>query len=143
MIQCVFHVCVQICACTQASKIIPGLACVRVKVSDGDSAVGMVCIVTRCELECDVLECTGCSVCPTLLFLRSALCPHLMLHSTQLPLVAPQTFCSGLLCVSGCWRLFSFPISGTVVSTCSLFWNLNIWSIKAVGALLFSVLKRQ
>lgn len=115
----------------------------RVKVSDGDSAVGMVCIVTRCELECDVLECTGCSVCPTLLFLHAALCPHLMLHSTQLPLVAPSVQAS---CVSLAERLFSFLISGTlfsVVSACSPFLHLSIWSIKAVGALLSSVLTWQ
>lgn len=78
--------------------------CVCVKVSD--SGVGMVCIVTRCGQECDVLECIGCSLCPIPLFLHSALCPHLMLHSTQFPLVAPQTFCSGLLCVSGFYSLF-------------------------------------
>lgn len=123
--------------------------CVRVKVSDGDSAVGIVCIVTRCGQECDVLECTGCSVCPTPLFLHSGLCPHLMLHSTQLLLVAPQTFCSGLLCVSGFECLFSFAISHTLfslASTCSPFLHLNICSLKCfrvVGVVMFSLMTCQ
>lgn len=59
------------------------LVCVRVKVSDGDWAVGMVCIVTRCGQECDVLECFGCSVCPTPLFLPS--CPLSPPHASFYP----------------------------------------------------------
>lgn len=52
--------------------------------------MGMVCIAARCEQECDVSECSGCSTCPTPPFLLPALCPHLMPHSPERPPFAHQ-----------------------------------------------------
>lgn len=57
--------CAHLCICGSQTFT----SCVSVKKSKGLSVTGCVCIAARCELECDVSECSGSSLCPAPRFL--------------------------------------------------------------------------